>query len=160
MQIKDEEIIQMIEKLGEHFRNNISNRFVRPALLHLNLDNQAWDLIENLTEKPDQINTQGVHLAELYRQIEASARFVALARTDLAPTLRMRLGPSLRGSSERVLLEMAINNFSSNLRLFADLLNELYVKLVQLDVQEAGGHMPLYRQMPELQEIGHLLVGD
>ena len=160
MQIKDEEIIQMIEKLGEHYRNNISNRFVRPALLHLNLDNQAWDLIENLTEKPDQISTHGVHLAELYRQIEAAARFVSLARTDLAPTLRIRLAPSLRGSSDRVLLEMAINNFASNLRLFADLLNELYVKLVQLDVQESGGRTPLYRQMPELQELGHLLVGE
>jgi hypothetical protein len=160
MQIKDEEIIQKIEKLGEHYRNNISNRFVRPALLHLTLDNQAWDLIENLTEKPDQISTHGVHLAELYRQIEAAARFVSLARTDLAPTLRLRLSPSLRGASDRVLLEMAINNFSSNLRLFADMLNELYIKVVQLDVQEAGKHPPLYQQMPELKELGRLLVGE
>jgi len=159
MQIIDADIIQLIEKLGEHYRANISNRFVRPALLHLKIDNQSWDLIENLTEKPDQVINQGIHLAELYRQIEAAARFVSLARSDLAPTLRLRLGSSLKGSSDRVLLEMAINNFSSNLKLFADLLNELYVKLVEIDTREAAGHMPLYRQMPELQELGHLLVG-
>jgi hypothetical protein len=160
MQINDSEISMLIEKLGEHYRNNISNRFVRPALLHMPLDNQAWDLIESLMEKSDQANTQGIHLAELYSQIGAAARFVSLARSDVAPSLRMRLGPSLRGTSDRVLLEMAINNFASNLRLFADLLNELYVKLVEMDTHAAAGRMPLYKQMPELQEIGHLLVGD
>jgi hypothetical protein len=160
MQANDSDIAQIVQRLGEHYRTNISNRFVRPALLHLDLDNQSWDLIENLTEKSDQFNTQGLRLIEMYRQIEAASRFVSLARKELAPTLRIRLGPSLKGSSDRVLLEMAINNFSSNLRLFADLLNELFLKLVEIDKQEAAGRMPLYKQMPELQEIGRLLVGE
>jgi len=54
---------------------------------------------------------------------------------------------------------MAINNFSSNLQLLADLLNELYIKLVDLDKQASGGHAPLYTQIPELQDIGRQLVG-
>ncbi|MFA6507982.1 MAG: hypothetical protein WCT14_17910 [Treponemataceae bacterium] len=160
MQVKDSDIARLIERLGDHYRTNISNRYVRPALLHLTLENQAWDMIENLTEKSEQFRYQGFHLDELYRQIAAASRFVFLARRELAPTLRVRLSASLKGNdSDRVLRDMAINNFSSNLQLFADLLNELFVKLVELDKQESGGKVPLYKQMPELQDLGRQLVG-
>jgi hypothetical protein len=54
---------------------------------------------------------------------------------------------------------MAVNNFGSNLQLFADLVNELYVGLVELDKTDSKGHMPLYLQMPELGDIGRQLVG-
>jgi hypothetical protein len=160
MQVKDSEVMRLIENIGDHYRTNISNRYIRPALLHLSLDNQAWDLIENLTEKSEQYRYQGFHLDELYRQLAAAARFVALARRDLAPTLRVRLGALAKGNdSDRVLRDMAINNFSSNLRLFSDLVNQLYVKLVELDKENAAGRVPLYQQIPELAEIGRMLVG-
>jgi hypothetical protein len=35
----------------------------------------------------------------------------------------------------------------------------LYVKLVEMDKADAKGHMPLYVQMPELQDVGRQLVG-
>lgn len=159
MQIRDSEIGRLIEHLGEHYRTNISNRYIRPALLHLPLDNQAWDLMEGLTEKAGQFQYQGVHLDQLYRQLAAAARFVQLARSDLAPSLRSRLGSSRVADTDRVLRDMAINNFSSNLKLFADLLNELYVKLVEIDKQESAGKIPLYQQLPELRDIGRQLVG-
>ncbi len=159
MQVKDSEVIRLIEHLGDHYRTNISNRYIRPALLHLPLDNQAWDMIESLTEKVEQYRYQGFHLDELYRQIAASARFTALARRELAPTLRARLGGGKALESDKVLRDMAINNFSSNLTLFADMLNELYVKLVELDKEDAAGRIPLYMQMPELRDVGHQLVG-
>lgn len=160
MQVKDSEIVRLIERLGDHYRTNISNRYVRPALLHLTLENQAWDQIENLTEKSEQYRYQGYHLDELYRQLACAARFIALARKELAPTLRSRLGTVARGSdSDRVLRDMAINNFASNLQLFADQLNELYVRLVEIDKRESEGKTPLYLQMPELSEVGRQLVG-
>ena len=160
MQVKDPEVVRLIERIGDHYRTNISNRYIRPALLHLPLDNQAWDMIENLTEKSELYRYQGFHLDELYRQLAAAARFVSLSRKDLSPVLRMRLGNSQRiAESERVLRDMAINNFASNLQLFADLLNELYLKLVGLDKASSAGKAPLYSQMPELQDIGRQLVG-
>jgi hypothetical protein len=128
-------------------------------LLHLTLDNQTWDLLERLTEKSEQFQFQGVHLDMLYRQLSAAARFVQLARAELAPTLRSRLGVNRDGSNDRVLRDMAINNFGSNLQLFADFLNELYVKLVEIDKEQSAGKVPLYKQLPELQNIGRQLVG-
>lgn len=159
MQIREPEIIRLIEHIGEHFKTNISNRFIRPTLLQLPLDKQSWDLIEVLTEKIEQFRYQGFHLDELYRQIAASARFVSLCRREIVPTLRHRLSGSLGSSADRVLRDMAVSNFASNLQLFADLLNELFVKLVELDKKNSKGHVPLYMQIPELRDIGRQLVG-
>jgi hypothetical protein len=158
LQVRDAQIIRLVERIGEHYRTNISNRFIRPALLQLSLEKQSWDLIEILTEKLEQFRYQGFLLDELYREIAASARFVSITRRELVPTLRNRLSGGATGP-DRVLRDMAVNNFGSNLQLFADLLNELYVNLVELDKQAAKGHKPLYLQIPELQNIGQLLIG-
>ncbi|MDR1239876.1 MAG: hypothetical protein LBK27_07165 [Treponema sp.] len=158
MQIRDAQVIRLIERIGEHYRTNISNRFIRPALLQLPLEKQSWDLIEILTEKIEQYQYQGYHLDELYRQIAAAARFVALTRRELVPTLRNRLGGGSSGP-DKVLRDMAVNNFASNLQLFADLVNELYINLVELDKLDAKGRRPLYMQLPEMADIGRMLVG-
>jgi hypothetical protein len=118
----------------------------------------AWDQIEILTEKLELFRYQGFHFDELYRQIVASSRFIDVARRDMIPSIRGRVGSS-PSSPDRVLRDMAINNFASNLQLFADLINELYVNLVKLDQTAAKGHMPVYKQMAELGDIGRLLVG-
>jgi len=149
----------LVERIGEHYRTNISNRFIRPALLQLPLEKQSWDLIETLTEKIEQYRYQGFQMDELYHQIVAASRFVSLCRRDLAPSLRNRLSGSGSGS-DRVLREMAVNNFSSNLQVFADLVNELYVNLVELDKTDAKGRRPAYMSIPELQDIGRLLIGN
>ena len=159
MLVRDAQVIRLIERIAEHYRTNISNRFIRPALLQITLEKQSWDLIEILTEKIEQYRYQGFHLDELYRQIIAAARFVAITRRELVPSLRNRL---LSGGSgpDKVLRDMAINNFASNLQVFADLVNELYVCLVELDKLEAKGHRPVYMSIPELRDIGRMLVGN
>jgi hypothetical protein len=156
MQVHDASISRLIERIGEHYRSNISNRFIRPALLQLPFDNQSWDLMEDLTEKPP---AQTIHLDELYREIVAAAHFVAVVRRELVPGLRNRIGRGDPASSDKVLREMAVNNFSSNLQVFADLVNELFVKLVAADKAGAKKHAPLYTQMQELSNVGRLLIG-
>jgi hypothetical protein len=156
MQVQDASITRLIERIGEHYRTNISNRFIRPALLQIPFDNQSWDLLEDLTEKG---SSQALHLDEVYREIVAAAHFVAVVRRDLVPGLRNRIGRNTPSAQDKVLMDMAVNNFASNLQVFADLVNELYVKLVAADKADARGHVPLYSQMPELSNVGRLLVG-
>ena len=157
--IRDAQVIRLVERIGEHYRTNISNRFIRPTLLQLPLEKQSWDLIETLTEKLEQYRYQGFHLDELYRQIIAAARFVSVTRRDLAPTLRNRLSGGGTGP-DRVLREMAVNNFGSNLQVFADLVNELYVTLVEQDKESSKGRRPVYMSIPELDDVGRMLVGN
>jgi len=157
--IKDDQIIKLIEKIGGHYRANISNRFLRPVLLHLNIDKNTWDLIESLTEKYDTVNYQGFHLDELYRQIAACAKFIDIARNNMLPALRNK-SRGAPNSSDRVLQEIAASNFIFNLQLLADFINELYIKLAEKDKFESGKRPPVYTQMRELDNIGRLLVGD
>ena len=158
MLIRDAQIVRLVERIGEHYRANISNRFLRPALFQLSLEKQTWDLIEMLTEKLEHFRYQGFHLDELYRQILASARFVSLARRELVPTLRNRLSGD--PGSDRVLRDMAVNNFGSNLHVFADMIGELYQTLLKLDNFKAKGRKPIHETIPEMIEVGRLLTGN
>jgi len=125
----------------------------------LNLDKNTWDQIELLTEKIEIFRFQGFHFDELYRQILACARFVEAARNNMIPTLRIKLN-SVQSGPDKVLRDMAASNFASNLQVFADLLNDLYLGLVELDKKSAKKDtMPVYSQIFELNNVGRLLVG-
>jgi len=155
--IKDAQVTRLIERIGEHYRTNISNRFLRPVLLQLQVDKSTWDQIEVLTEKLELFRYQGFHLDELYRQIAACARLVEVARNK--STIRNKLSAVPIGD-EKTLRNMAVSNFSSNLQVFADLLNELYTILLEIDMQDCGKNQPIYTQIPELYNIGRLLAGN
>jgi hypothetical protein len=153
-------VLRLIESVGEYYKTHIGSRFIRPALLQLSIDKATWDLIDALMEK-DQFQYQGyIVMDELYREIAAIAKFVAVARRDLVPSLRTRINNLGLGSSQdRVIRDIAVSNFGSNLTVFADMINELYLALVEVDKTLAKGYRPMYTQMPELAEIGRLLVG-
>jgi len=157
--IKDAHVIRLIEQIGEHYRTNISNRFLRPLLLQLQLDKETWDQIELITEKLEIFRYQGFHFDELYRQIYACARFVEAARNGIVPNLRNKMGSAPIGP-DKILRDMAASNFGSNLQVFADMLNELYIFLVTLDRGSVLKNQPaVYTTIPELSSVGRLLVG-
>jgi hypothetical protein len=158
LQISDPSIVNLIERISAHYKSNIANRYIRPALLQMSLDKETWDLVDILTEKVEQFRYQGFMLDDLYRQIGAVARLVSLARRELAPNLRNRLSGLNTAGPDKVMRDMAVNNFKSNLQVFADLVNELLVKLVELDKAAARGRMPVYARTPELKDIGSQLV--
>ena len=156
--IKDPHILRLIEQISKHYQENISNRYLRPSLLQLQIDKNTWDQIELLTVKVDLFRYQGFHLDELYRQIACCARFVEAARNGMVPTLRSKISSAPSGP-DRILREMAASNFVSNLKVFADLLNELYLNLVNMDKEYSRNQPPVYTQIQELIGIGRLLVG-
>ncbi|MCL2008372.1 MAG: hypothetical protein FWG77_09830 [Treponema sp.] len=157
MLIRDAQIVRLVERIGEHYKTNISNRFLRPALLQLALEKQTWDNIETLTMKLEHFRYQGFQLDELYRQILASARFVALARRELLPNLRHRIMGD--AGADKVLRDMAINNFNSNLQVFADHVGELYQNLLRIDNFRSKGRRPVHETIPEMIEVGSMLSG-
>jgi len=156
--IKDAHILRLIEHIGEHYRANISNRFLRPVILQMQIDKTTWDQIELLTERTELFICNGVHLDDLYKQIAACARFVELARNNLMPTIRAKLS-AVPSGHDKTLRDMAASNFVSNLKVFADLLNELYMNLIELDKAHCGKKKPTYTQISELQSVGRFLAG-
>ena len=165
MSIRNEEIFKIVEKIRIHYRSNLNNRFIRKALLLMKVPRGTWDAIARLTEKTDFYKIQGYPYKELYEQIHAAATFVHQARIDVAPRLRALLSDGTetvfsrqKGGEDKILLHMAINNFPANLGIFSDLINELYVKAVEQDKADHPGERPVFERMPELKEIGRLLI--
>jgi hypothetical protein len=152
--VRDPVILQMVERLGEHYRTNIDTRFIRNALLQLPLEKKQWDLIEDLTSA-NQPRFQGFMLGTLYRQLAAVAKLASLARRDLVPNIRNRV--AVLGSSsgpERILRDMAVNAFGTNMDIFMQMTNQIFATLVDLDkADQKNGRRPLYTQMPELVDL-------
>jgi hypothetical protein len=157
--IKDPDIYRIIEKIGDHFQHNVSNRFIRKALVVLELQQSEWDRLENLTNKAEYYKQQGFQLDELYDMILASAHFIHQARTKLVGNLR---GMLAQGSTDqdRVLRDMAAQNFPVNLAIFSDLVNELYMKTTSIDREAHENKKPTYEKIPELKDIGKYLVNE
>lgn len=163
MQIKDAAVLSLVEQIADHYKRNISNRFLRPALLRVQLEQHDMELIESVTEKSEYYRLQGYHPDELYDRIVALAEFIYHARKDVGPNLRNLLSSQngkvlVATGNERVLRDLSVNNFQSNLSILADLVNKLYVMVVQIDENSSRGTTPVYRTVPRLKEIGKLLV--
>jgi len=161
MLLKNPDIFASVEKIAEHYRANIANRFTRRALTTLTLDSSTWTLVETFTERVEDYRYQGYHLDELYTQVLAMARFIFQARKQIVPNLRFLAGtgaPDRVSESDRVLRDMAVTNFSSNLKILADKLNELYVRIAAVDKEFSGTKPPVYSRIPELKDIGRYLV--
>jgi hypothetical protein len=156
--IKDPTVINLIERLSDHYRTNISNRFLRPVLLQLQIDKNTWDQVEILTEKTELFRYQGYHLDDLYHQIAACANLVQAAKNGMVPNLKSKLSSGPAGP-DKVLREMAANNFISNLQVFANILHELFLILVDLDKNASRGNPPVFTQIPELSGLGRQLTG-
>jgi hypothetical protein len=155
--IKDPDIFRIIEKLGDHFQNNVSNRFVRKALVVLELQQSEWDRLENLTVKSETYKQQGFQFDELYEMVIAAAHFIHQARTKMVPNIK---GMLAQGATEqdRILRDMAAQNFPVNLAILADFVNELYMKTTALDRAAHEKKRPVYERIPELKELGRYLV--
>jgi len=158
-QINDESVERLIKQVADHYKSNIANRFIRPALLQLAFDDILWGRIETLTERSDQLGYQGYHIDDLYSQIAALTNFVDAVRREIVPTLRYRVGNNYIDKNDKVLRDMAINNFSANLQAFGGLIYELYNKLIELDTAAAAkGKRPIYKQYAEFDNIEDKLM--
>jgi len=163
--LRDEKIFKIVEKIRDHYHTNLNNRYIRKALLLMKVPRGTWDAIARLTEKTDFYKIQGYPYKELYEQIYAAATFVHHAKVEVTPRLRELLSAGTdtmfsRGKPEedKILLDMAINNFPANLGVFSDLINKLYLSAVEQDKVDHPDVRPMYERMPELKELGRLLI--
>jgi len=159
--IKDAEVMVLMDKIRDHYHNNINNRFIRKALLLMDISRTTWENLESLTVKGDTYRSQGYNFDELYEWILSALTFIHHARTEVAPNLKnilssgssTVLGKTIREKEEdKILKEMAIKNFPANLKIFGELINELYNRVVNLDKYENTGK-PFFKKYPEIPEL-------
>ena len=160
MSIKNTQIFSIIDRISEHYHQNISNRYIRKAFSELTIDKDSWEKIEKLTGSSEYARLQGYSFNELYENIYAMAVFIKKVRQEVSPNLRFMLGNAKPTGNEKLLMDMAIINFNDNLGLLADMINELYMKTIELDRAEAKGRAPIYTRISELSQIGKMLIGE
>jgi hypothetical protein len=166
MAVKDPDVFKIVEKIGDHYHTNVNNRFVRKAIMVLELPQSEWDRLDNLTTKSDYYKAQGFQFDELYEMVLAAAHFVYQARQKIVPNIRSMLAQASHASAkgagsaeqDRVLRDMAARNFPVNLEILSDLVNELYVKTTNLDKQAHDRKPPVFEKIPELKELGRYLI--
>jgi len=163
--IKNQDIVKLVEKSTLHYTNNIYNRHIRKAFMTMQMSRGAWETLERFIDKSDYYKIQGYQFQEIYEYIHAAATFVYHSRREVLPNLKNLLSGGSetmlsrqRGGSDLILRKMAIDNFGANLSIFADIINELYIKTVALDKEEHQGRRAVYERIDELKEIGQLLI--
>jgi hypothetical protein len=164
--VNDADLVKMIDLMGDHYRNNINNRYIRKALLSLQIPPDTWAKIERLTTRSGHAEANGYQYEELYEMILAAATLISRARKHVVPNAarlggRVRsAGPRPAGESrgEEVLREMAFRTLGQNLSIFSDHVHSLYMKSVELDKRDHAGQKCVYERLPELKGIGKLLI--
>lgn len=157
MLINDGTITNQILKVADQYNNNISTRFLRPYFTAILAEGDLAREISDLTEQTDSVVSQGVHIDELYGQILAMARFIYLVRTSVLPNIRNMAGSS-GNDANKIYRDMAVNNFGANISVLADLVNELYMMVVEFDKRMSPKGRTVASEMAGLSEIGRYLV--
>lgn len=158
MPVFDYEIFDMLDEVRKHYKNNMSNTFVRSALLSMDMPYDKRNAIEDITDKLDIFKNQGYRFDELYSGIYSMAVFIYKARVEVLPGLKNSSLLRDVSASDKILADMAANNLRSNLNILADRLNELYLKVVRLDVKSHKVKSPVYTRMEELDKLGQILT--
>jgi len=154
----DYDVFDMLDEVRKHYRSNMSNTFIRSALLSMDMPYDQRNAIENLTDKLEMYKNQGYRFEELYIGIYSMAVFIYKARLEVIPGLKRSSFLRDASPSEKVLADMAADNLKANINILADRLNELYLKVVRLDVKSHQVKSPVYTRMEELDKLGQLLT--
>jgi len=156
--VKDARISELILRLSDHYNTNISTRFLRPYIAGIFANDELARRIADLTEQPESVISQGIHLDELYPELHAMARFIFLVRSEILPNIR-NLGPSASGhDSNKVYRDMALNNFAANVRVLAECVRDLLVVVRSRDEADNGKAKAVWRNFPNLSEIDRYLA--
>ena len=105
---------------------------------------------------PEYTRIQGFEYYDLYEKILALARFVRRVRRDVVPAVSST-SKKTGGTQEEILKSMALSTYGANVNILVEMIEELYVKTVDFDKRDNGAR-PVYKQIPELKDIGTLLV--
>ena len=134
MIVSDQFVSEKILQISKHYTQNIATRFLRPIFVGIFSDVNLMHNIADLTEHTRDFILQGQSLYDLYTQIFSMANFIFLVRRDILPNLHNLSAANTQNAKEdKVYRVMAFSSLPLNINILADLLCELYEKLVDYD---------------------------
>lgn len=155
MNFKDKIIHDIIEKLKNQYQLFTGNQFINYYLNESNIPKNDWMDIEDLMNSNRYFEAEGYDLEKLYEQIRTFSLFLTKIKKEIL--LKMTQDSERRmaqlSSDNRVLYKMTVDNTPGNLKIFYDIIIELYLNLKKIDQKLNGEENMIFARLPFASDI-------
>jgi len=158
MPVKDSRLFEKLKEISRHYDILNGNKLIRNSIAAMQIPLAEKTAMQAITEQSEYYKNRGYSFDELYNGVLALAAFTYRCKKDILPQLRTSLSFSKAQRQDKVLEQMAADNFQANLAIMADLINELYMICVELDRAANKKGTPVYKSIKELELFGLLLT--
>jgi hypothetical protein len=155
MNFKDKAIHDIIEKLKGQYQLFTGNQFINYYLNESNIPKNDWIDIEDLIHSNRYFEAEGYDLEKLYEQVHTFSSFLAKIRKDILPKISQDSERRMAqlSADNKVLYKMTIDNTPGNLKIFYDIIIELYLNLKKIDQKFNGDDNMIIARLPFAAEI-------
>ena len=157
---KDKGIHDLIEKLKSQYQLFIHNQFINYYLIDSDIPKNDWLDVEDLIESNKYYEAEGYDLKKLYEQILTFSSFLTKIKKEILPRIQNEAAIRIRKMSidNKILYEMTLDNLPENLKIFYDIIIELFINLKKVDKRIKGEENMLYIKLPYMREIEKKLI--
>lgn len=158
MERDNNEILDKIAALQEHFYSYLFTKTVRDVSLTVNLKEKDWDYIKRLEgQKSLILSRRTFKIEEIYQILVPFAQFLKGIKVDVLPNLktiikmntpRLSLSPQ-----EKSIRNILVDNYEHNIYTFGVLVLELYELAVIEDLKVNKSNTPLCLSIKEIKNI-------
>jgi hypothetical protein len=155
MKFKDKKIQDIIDRLKIHYQLFINNQFIKYYLYDSNIPKNDWLDIEDLIDANKYYDAEGYDLRKLYDQLLTFSSFLLKIKNEILPRIKSEAAFRIRKMSQnnKILYEMTLDNLPENLKIFHDILIELFINVKKADRKLNGENNMLYPKLPYMREI-------
>ena len=155
MIFKDKNIRDIIDRLRHHYELFTNNQFIKYYLHDFNIQKHDWLDIEDLIGSNKYYEAEGYDLDKLYNQILTFSSFLLKIKNEILPRMKSEAAYRIRKMSlnNKILYEMTLDNLPENMKIFYDILIELFINVKKVDKKLNGEQNTLYLKLPYMREI-------
>ncbi|HOV12910.1 MAG TPA: hypothetical protein PK771_01395 [Spirochaetota bacterium] len=156
------DIKNVIAEIQKHYDKHINNKYVKNITMRLDLGQsviQNMNLI--LSGNLVYIDSKGA-IEDLYYGIKAVLDFISETEQKIIPNMNLYYtGPGSNntqnmGPNDKILSQMAIKNYSMNLKLFFDMISKLFIMVNEFDKINFSKD-PAYKRINNFPQIEALI---
>ena len=155
MNFKDKIIYDLIEKLKNQYQLFISNQFISYYLNESNIPKNDWIDIEDLANSNKYFEAEGYELEKLYEQILTFTTFLLKINKEIMPKMMDEKARRMARMSidNKILYKMTVDNAPGNLKIFYDIIIELFINIKKIDKKMNGEKKMLFNKLAFLKDI-------
>jgi hypothetical protein len=159
MLFKDKNIHDTMEKFKSQYQIFLHNEFINYYLMDSNISTNDWLDIEDFIDSNKYYEGEGYDLNKFYDYILTFSSLLGKVKKEILPRMNEEAPyrTSKMSKDKKILFEMTIDNLPENIKIFYDLIIELFIKVKKVDQKLNSEENMLYFRLPYMREIEKLL---